>query len=142
MGEDLESLAEQGVEAVVCLIPLAELESYGVGNLLREYRARGWPIYHLPIIDQRVTTVDEMQAAVEWADGLLAEGRSVMVHCVAGLGRSGMFAACLLAGRGLSAEQAVAAVRRARSPRAVETRIQEELVADYASGPGQAAGNR
>ncbi|MGE0490010.1 MAG: dual specificity protein phosphatase family protein [Vulcanimicrobiota bacterium] len=132
LAEDLESLSEQGVGAVVCLIPLAELESYGVGQLLAEYRSRGWQAYHLPIVDQRVTTVDEMRAAVDWVDERLAQGLAVVVHCVAGLGRSGMLAASLLTSRGLSPEEAIAAVRQTRSPRAVETRIQEQLVADFA----------
>jgi protein-tyrosine phosphatase len=48
-----------------------------------------------------------------------ADGR-VVVHCAAGLGRSGTFAACLLLGFGQEPDAAIAAVRAAR-PGAIET---------------------
>ncbi|TDH59764.1 phosphatase [Dankookia rubra] len=55
-----------------------------------------------------------------------AEGR-VVVHCAAGLGRNGTFAACLLRQSGLEAAAAIAAVRAAR-PGAIETPEQEAFI--------------
>ncbi|WP_390891002.1 phosphatase domain-containing protein [Roseomonas mucosa] len=51
----------------------------------------------------------------------------VAIHCWGGRGRSGTLAAALLLGRGLSAPEAVAQVRRAR-PGAIETAEQEAWV--------------
>ena len=58
----------------------------------------------------------------------------MLVHCVGGLGRSGMVAASWLRSRGASADEALASVREARGPRAVETAIQEDFVRAYAKG--------
>jgi protein-tyrosine phosphatase len=58
----------------------------------------------------------------------------VVVHCVGGLGRSGMTVACWLVAEGLPAAAAIAEVRRVRSPRAVETDAQAEFVAAFQGG--------
>jgi protein-tyrosine phosphatase len=50
-----------------------------------------------------------------------------------GLGRSGTVAACYLVAAGASAEAAIAAVRAARGPRALETIAQEEFVVMFAA---------
>jgi protein-tyrosine phosphatase len=50
-----------------------------------------------------------------------------------GLGRSGTVAACFLIGAGMSADEAIAAVRTARGPRALETAAQENFVVTFAS---------
>jgi protein-tyrosine phosphatase len=50
-----------------------------------------------------------------------------------GLGRSGTVAACCLVAAGMSPEAAIAAVRTARGPRALETIAQENFVVTFAS---------
>src|SRR5206468_5027995 len=59
--------------------------------------------YHLPIRDA-ATPDSEFEARWVEADArlraLLYEGRNVLVHCMGGLGRSGMIAAARRAGRG------------------------------------------
>jgi protein-tyrosine phosphatase len=58
-------------------------------------------------------------------------GRHVAVHCRAGMGRTGMFAACLAREvLGLSGNEALVWIRRL-VPGAVETRGQEDLVRAY-----------
>ena len=73
-------------------------------------------------------TAEELHATLAWLEPVLAAGGRVLVHCVGGLGRSGTIAACLLRSRGVSAEEAIAMVRAARSPRAIETHAQEAFV--------------
>ncbi len=72
------------------------------------------------------------------ADGLRAaldRGERLVIHCRAGLGRSGMIAARLLVERGLPVETAIAAVRRAR-PGAIETSGQEAWIANPEAAAG------
>ena len=52
----------------------------------------------------------------------------MVVTCMGGLGRSGTLAACLLVSAGTAPEAAIAAVRAARGPRALETIAQEDFV--------------
>ncbi len=131
LSRDLEVLEREDVSRVLCLISHEELDRYGVKDLLPSYLARGMETHHLPIVDQRACSVEDMKTAVSWIEEGLAAGETVLLHCVGGLGRTGMAAACLLKSRGLSSEDALAEVRRARSPRAVETAVQEALVRQY-----------
>ncbi|MGI5819927.1 MAG: dual specificity protein phosphatase family protein [Armatimonadota bacterium] len=62
-----------------------------------------------------------------YVDRHTREGCAVGVHCLAGLGRTGTLIACYLVTRGLSAEDAIAQVRRAR-PGSVQTELQEKAV--------------
>jgi len=69
-----------------------------------------------------------VQAAIEAA----ASGRTVVIHCRGGLGRTGLFAACLLCARGVAPEQAMSIVRAAR-PKAIENGAQEAFVRAFAA---------
>ncbi len=57
----------------------------------------------------------------------LAEGARVLIHCRAGLGRTGTVAARLLVEHGLDPEAAILRVRQSR-PAAIETAGQEAYV--------------
>jgi protein-tyrosine phosphatase/nicotinamidase-related amidase len=129
--EDLHALREDGIDAAVCLVPDAELERYGVPGLVAAYVEAGLEVLHAPLVDQKAAGVDDVARIVSWIEARVGAGRSVLVHCVGGLGRSGMIAASWLRGRGLAADDALALVRTARGPRAVETEVQESFVRGY-----------
>jgi protein-tyrosine phosphatase/nicotinamidase-related amidase len=128
VADDLATLREQGVDAVACLVPDAELERYGVAELPKAYAEAGFALLELPLLDQKGASAAALAEASAWLEAEVGEGRSVLIHCVGGLGRSGMVAAAWLRSRGLSADDALARVRAARGPRAVETAEQEACV--------------
>ena len=57
----------------------------------------------------------------------LRNGDRICVHCMGGLGRTGLFAARLLVEFGMSPDEAILAVRKAR-PGTIETTAQENYV--------------
>lgn len=128
---DLASLRAAGVTHLACLLALPEFHHFGVDGLLAEARSAGLAVFHLPILDQGAPSQDDMRRLASWLDAALGGGGHVVLHCVGGLGRSGLAAACFLKSRGLSAAVAVAEVRRARGARAVESRVQEDFVRGY-----------
>ncbi len=134
MKEDLAEIARSGIKSVLSLVTPAELEFYGVPNLVREMEAIGLEVMQLPIADQGIPTREESRTAGAWMCEKIAKG-DVLIHCVGGLGRSGLLAAVhLVLNENLRPEDALAVVREARSPRAVETKAQEELIYAIAAG--------
>lgn len=128
--DDIEALKNQGVKYVLTLITIDEMERYGVEDLLSTYAEAKLTGYFFPIIDQGICSIREMNTLIDWIDNILPEG-NLMVHCVGGLGRSGLVVACYLISRGLTADDAIKEVRRVRTERAVESQIQENFIRTY-----------
>jgi len=60
----------------------------------------------------------------------LGSGGNVLIHCLEGNGRTGVFTACLLKALGLSGEAAIAQVRRVRQG-VFQTSLQEDYVLSF-----------
>jgi protein-tyrosine phosphatase/nicotinamidase-related amidase/aminoglycoside phosphotransferase (APT) family kinase protein len=127
--DDVRALRDDHVEMVVNLVTQPELDWAGVEAPQQAMLEGGIHLYiHEPIRDQDVPSMTQALNLVRQIRGALRSGQNVMVHCMGGLGRSGTIVACALASGGLSAQEAIAAVRVARGPRAVENRRQEDFV--------------
>ncbi len=122
-----EALAE-GVSMVVDLVPDDEALQK-TGKALRAlYQEKGLSVIYAPITDFLVPQAGVLSEALFAAEAELRQGHSVMVHCNAGFGRTGIFMGCL-ARRvlGLDGPQAVAWVRQT-IPTALENEQQVEFV--------------
>jgi atypical dual specificity phosphatase len=119
----LAALAALGVRAVLSLteepLPAALLEQHGL-------HAR-----HLPLADFTAPTVAQAMVAVEAINAFLSANEPVVVHCAAGMGRTGTILACYRVWQGAPAEEAIADIR-ARRPGSIETIEQEQAVTAYA----------
>ena len=82
---------------------------------------------HVPMADHQPPSVEAMEKGVSFIRGELEAGRPVLVHCLAGEGRTGcVLAAYLIRTRRIGADEALAALRRVK-PEFVEWR-QEQAV--------------
>ncbi len=123
--DDLNSL---GVGAIVCLAPLDEIrEKSPMYAAAIQAGTVPCPIRLLPVRDYQGPDNDQVfrQMAVETADRL-RRGEAVLVHCGAGMGRTGMFAIGVLMALGLSTDEARHAVEAAGSK--PERSAQEEAL--------------
>ncbi len=120
LSDDITSMKEQGVSHVITLLSAKEFIDYGVEGLLDKYNEAGLKVKYLPILDHSACSVNDMDDIVEWISENLHEGANIMVHCVGGLGRSGLVSGAYLISKGHTAKKAMRIVRKARSPKAIE----------------------
>lgn len=132
LSDDLDRLGALGVDRLLTLLTHDEMVLAGVASLAEEAVARGMIHRWLPIADRATPPIEAARRTVAEVRAALACGERVVVHCMAGIGRSGLFAACLLVSEGATADDAIALVRRVRDPDAVETAKQEAFVRSWA----------
>ena len=123
---DVTDWRTSGVDLVVSL-----LEREEVSGLQREAelcRACGIEFISFPIPDRGVPEIRQASAiARSIADGI-ASGRSIAVHCRAGIGRSSTIAACAMICSGIEASEALTLIRAARGVMVPDTEEQRDWI--------------
>lgn len=126
---DLQAIRDWGASTVVTLIEDFEFGLLGVPGFGEKVSAAFRWLW-LPIPDGGVPGEEferRWDEAGSELHGRLAAGERVLVHCRAGLGRTGVVASRLLVEAGMTPAQAISAVRSARRG-TVETVVQEQYV--------------
>lgn len=120
-----------GVTMVVMLTSPDEAKDITGLDLEQIYRDMGFRIISAPVRDFFVPEDSSFNAAVHQALQAAKAGDPVAIHCHAGLGRTGMFAACLAKiVFGFDGKEAISWVRQF-IPNAVENDLQLQFVDDF-----------
>jgi protein-tyrosine phosphatase len=124
----LEGYRQCEINQVVMLFDDREAREKTRRDLRTLYTRAGLAVLHLPIVDFGVPDRVLCACAVRRVDESLNSGVNTVVHCHAGIGRTGLFTACLVKQiLGVSGDAAIAWIRR-YLPGAVENRPQQEFV--------------
>ncbi len=91
----------------------------------------GLLLFHEPVEDMEAPTQEQLERCVSVILRANEQNMGVAIHCGAGLGRTGTIIAAYLVAKGMSANNAIARVRRLR-PGSIETDEQVEAVELFA----------
>ncbi|MCJ7733439.1 MAG: dual specificity protein phosphatase family protein [Anaerolineales bacterium] len=123
---------EEDIDLVIVLTEKQEYLVYAGMDLPAFYQSRGLESLHLPVPDfgipEDLRDWDEaLKAAIQAAQ----DGKNIAVHCLAGIGRTGIFMACLAKDvLGMEGEEAINWVRESVTG-AMENKHQENFVINY-----------
>lgn len=120
--KQLEWIKSQGIDAIISLteqpLPREWVERLGI-----EYA-------HFPIEDHSAPDPETLKKIIDEVLALASGGKKLLIHCAAGLGRTGtVLAAYLVASKEVSGDKAIKIVRRLR-PGSIEP-IQEFSVLEF-----------
>jgi atypical dual specificity phosphatase len=125
---------------VVCLT-----ESHEISERYPQYvtwldQHRGDRALWFPIPDLHAPRQAVAEEFLHRLDGLLAAGSQIIMHCAAGIGRSGTMAAAVLIWGGTPADSALKIVAAARPMAGPEAGPQRDFLADIARSAGRTTG--
>jgi protein-tyrosine phosphatase len=131
--DEIRSLKSSGVDAVISLLERAEIEELDIAEEQALCEANGISFLSFPIPDRDVPPSG--REALDFAgsvSNLLRSGRSVVVHCRQGVGRSALIAACVMMVGGVRVDNAFEKIEAARGCPVPDTPEQRRWVAHLA----------
>jgi atypical dual specificity phosphatase len=123
---------EKRIDLVVILTEKQEYLVHSKHDLPEFYQNEGLDILHLPIQDyhaplDKAALID----AIDFVKNRSEDGENVAVHCMAGLGRTGTFLACMAKSHcGFDGQESIDWIRK-HIPGALENIEQEKFVLDF-----------
>lgn len=130
-GKLISAYKDREVTTIIMLASDEESLRITGQDLRALYEAEGFDILYLPIPDFGVPDLDPLRERVQKASSISKSGHGIVIHCHAGLGRTGLFAACMAKqGLDLSSEEAIKWVRDL-IPGSVEVPEQEMIIRSF-----------
>jgi hypothetical protein len=97
-------ITEEGIQSVICLLELAQLERYygsrmalHEGGLLGYYQSQGFHVKHYPLTDYKRPSQEAMKEVLRFFDEL---PKPLLLHCSAAIDRTAPIAAFIEEQRG------------------------------------------
>lgn len=132
--DEVASWKRVGVQLVVSLLEPAEVRELGLEREAALCTAIGMEFHSFPIPDRGVpASAVAFEFFLVPLVGQLKQGTSVAVHCRAGIGRSALTAACMLARADVSMPKILPAISHARGLPVPDTEQQATWVLDFTS---------
>jgi len=133
LSESINQWHKSNVALVITLLDEIECHELGIARLVRKLQAEKITWHHFPILNMKAPiqgTAPYLENLVAEVASIFAKDRTIVIHCHAGLGRTGLIAATFLTSLGIKPEDAISKIRIHR-PGCIETQPQEEFVLNW-----------
>ncbi|HEX7644000.1 MAG TPA: protein-tyrosine phosphatase family protein [Burkholderiaceae bacterium] len=127
IAEEFRGIATLGVRRLVSLMEIEEMREVGLAREPDLCRENSMGYIHFPIRDRGLpASLEKTVLLVKDLHAQIKSGKNTAIHCRAGIGRSGLIAACVLVREGYAPEDAFRSVSKARKAEVPDTLEQRE----------------
>lgn len=127
--DEFAGIANWGIGRIVSLLEHHEACEVGLGEERKYSKKYGMDFVHYPIPDRGLpSSVQDYQAFTKWLYREAAGGLNTVVHCRAGIGRTGIVAAGVLLHCGFEPQDAIDHITKRRGIAVPDTKEQLEWV--------------
>ena len=132
LNSDMECYRSKGVDLIVSMLALDEAKMLGLEDESLACAQADIDFMSSPISDFGLPEIAVFDALVGQIADLLRDGRKVVVHCRAGIGRSGMVTAGTLIALGFESDAAIEQVSIYRGMPIPDTAEQGKFIEEFA----------
>ena len=133
LADEIAGWNRLGVQTVVSLLESDEVRELDLADEQSLCQGANLQFVSFPIPDRGVPSNSaDFANLVAALEQRLRSGKSVAVHCRAGIGRSGLLGACVLSGFGIDPDSAFGMLSRARGVSVPDTDAQVKWVREFA----------
>jgi len=125
---DVAEWRARGLDVIVSLLEPEEVSDLGLPREAALCRASGIEFLSFPIPDRGVPEIPDAARIAESIAAGIADGRSIAIHCRAGIGRSSVLAACAMICLGIEAGDALSRIKEARGVSVPDTEEQRDWI--------------
>ncbi len=121
------------IDIVVSLVETSELKTLGCDDLIKKIKLNNFLWFHFPITDFDIpakSSLFELNLLLSNLEKFLKKEKNIVIHCKAGLGRTGTVASLLLVKLGITAKVAIQYIRKYR-PGSIDTNEQKNFVLNW-----------
>ncbi len=133
LSDDIAAARRAGVDVIVSALTKTESQELGLSEEAKCCNESTIEYLSFPIEDRSLPDSEgNLNTFIDSLDERVKQGKSVAIHCRAGIGRSSLLCACLLVRQGFSAESAFQKIQVARGCVVPDTEEQRNWVQSFA----------
>ncbi len=114
LAEDIKAYKSEGIDFIVSMLTGDEAHELGLEDEQTLCEASGIQFVQYPIVDRGVPNMIDLSKLVVRLSNVVQSGSTIAIHCRAGIGRSGLVAACVLISLGSPADDVIDKVSESR----------------------------